>query len=344
MALALQLPERGLQLLQTGGPGRHRDRPQTRLHRRRPHLERPRPGAKRDAVPGKLNQVVFRADEEGTYTGQSSTLSGQAYAAMRTEVEVVSPPAYQAFINHQKSEVQAAQERVVGLIQNGKCHEPRPRPELVVDGFPRRRPRWMELATSADHKDVGRILVAGSLGFLFLAPLELLLMRLQLAIPENTFLDPETFNRILSLYGATSIFFFAIPLALGPLPLPRAAADWRPRHRPAAARAARQLPLGRRGDSPLPRLPLDPLRGRGQPAGAPLRARLPHQQRGRRLDHRHRIGDARLRPDRDRPGDHAARQGRPGMAWRRPPTSPGRPSAPGRRLDRAGPAAPSRRR
>ena len=40
-------------------------------------------------------------------------------------------------------------------------------------------------------------------------------MRLQLAIPENTFLTPVTFNRMLSLYGATAIFLFAIPLALG---------------------------------------------------------------------------------------------------------------------------------
>jgi cytochrome c oxidase subunit II len=49
--------------------------------------------AKADAVPGKTHAVVFRADEEGTYTGQAATLSGQAYAAMRTAVEVVSPQA-----------------------------------------------------------------------------------------------------------------------------------------------------------------------------------------------------------------------------------------------------------
>jgi len=90
-----------------------------------------------------------------------------------------------------------------------------PRPEIVVDGFPRRRPRWIELATSADHKDLGRILLCGSLGFLFVALIELLLMRLQLAIPENTFLSPVTFNRMLSDYGATAVFLFAIPLALG---------------------------------------------------------------------------------------------------------------------------------
>lgn len=91
----------------------------------------------------------------------------------------------------------------------------RPRPEVVVDGFPRRRPRWTELVTSADHKDVGKVMIGAALGFLFVALVEFLLMRLQLAIPENTLLDPVTFNRMLSLYGATAIFFFALPLALG---------------------------------------------------------------------------------------------------------------------------------
>lgn len=89
------------------------------------------------------------------------------------------------------------------------------RPELVVDGYPKRRPRWVELATSADHKDIGRVLIVGALGFLFLSLVEMLLMRLQLAIPENTFLTPVNFNRMLSQYGATAIFFFAIPLVMG---------------------------------------------------------------------------------------------------------------------------------
>ncbi len=75
---------------------------------------------KRDAVPGKTNHVVFSADEEGTYRGQSATLSGQAYAAMRTEVEVVSPDEYQAFIDEQKTAIQDAQDRVVGLIEDGE--------------------------------------------------------------------------------------------------------------------------------------------------------------------------------------------------------------------------------
>jgi cytochrome c oxidase subunit 2 len=74
---------------------------------------------KADAVPGKTNKVLFSADEEGSFMGDSATLSGQAYAAMRTEVEVVSPEEYEEFIEAQKEEIVAAQEKVVGQIENG---------------------------------------------------------------------------------------------------------------------------------------------------------------------------------------------------------------------------------
>ncbi|HWO84068.1 MAG TPA: cbb3-type cytochrome c oxidase subunit I [Solirubrobacterales bacterium] len=92
---------------------------------------------------------------------------------------------------------------------------PSPRPELVADGYSAARPRWAQLATSADHKDVGQILLTGALGFLFIALVELVLMRIQLLVPENTFLSPVGFNRMLSLYGASAIFFFALPLVFG---------------------------------------------------------------------------------------------------------------------------------
>lgn len=75
---------------------------------------------KADAVPGKTNRVLFTTDEEGAYEGDSATLSGQAYAAMRTEVDVVSPDEYEDFIETQKEDIDAAQERVVGLIENGE--------------------------------------------------------------------------------------------------------------------------------------------------------------------------------------------------------------------------------
>ncbi|MGD9735798.1 MAG: hypothetical protein AB7V58_09355 [Solirubrobacterales bacterium] len=75
---------------------------------------------KADAVPGKVHNVYFSADEEGDFTGNAATLSGQAYAQMRAEVEVVSPDEYDAFIKQQKDAIDSAQEHVVELLENGE--------------------------------------------------------------------------------------------------------------------------------------------------------------------------------------------------------------------------------
>ncbi|HVS99028.1 MAG TPA: hypothetical protein VHE08_00780 [Solirubrobacterales bacterium] len=63
-----------------------------------------------DAVPGKDVHVIFRADSEGEFSGQAATLSGQAYAPMRTMVEVVSPQRYEEFIVEQQKGIRSGQE------------------------------------------------------------------------------------------------------------------------------------------------------------------------------------------------------------------------------------------
>jgi heme/copper-type cytochrome/quinol oxidase subunit 2/cytochrome c553 len=65
---------------------------------------------KTDAVPGKVTHLYFRADAEGEFFGQSSTLSGQAYAPMRTNVEVVTPERFEEFIVEQQKGIKAGQE------------------------------------------------------------------------------------------------------------------------------------------------------------------------------------------------------------------------------------------
>jgi heme/copper-type cytochrome/quinol oxidase subunit 2/mono/diheme cytochrome c family protein len=65
---------------------------------------------KTDAVPGKVTHLYFRADAEGEFFGDSSTLSGQAYAPMRTNVEVVSPERFEEFIVEQQKGIKAGQE------------------------------------------------------------------------------------------------------------------------------------------------------------------------------------------------------------------------------------------
>ena len=92
---------------------------------------------------------------------------------------------------------------------------PPTRPEISSEGPKSRPARWIELGTSADHKDISRILMTSAFGAIFIAALELLLMRVQLSVPSNVFLKGVTFDRLLSLYGETAIFLVALPLAIG---------------------------------------------------------------------------------------------------------------------------------
>ena len=65
---------------------------------------------KAEAVPGKVTHLYFRADAEGVFTGQSATFSGQAYAPMRTIVEVVTPERFEEFIVEQQKGIKKGQE------------------------------------------------------------------------------------------------------------------------------------------------------------------------------------------------------------------------------------------
>jgi cytochrome c oxidase subunit II len=65
---------------------------------------------KTEAVPGKNTDLYFRADAEGYFFGQASTLSGQSYAPMRTIVEVVTPERFEEFIAEQGKDIKKAQQ------------------------------------------------------------------------------------------------------------------------------------------------------------------------------------------------------------------------------------------
>jgi heme/copper-type cytochrome/quinol oxidase subunit 1 len=89
------------------------------------------------------------------------------------------------------------------------------RPELVTESVARRRPAWIERATSSDHKSVGVMYIGAALTFGLAALTALVVMRVQLMVPENTTTDPEIFNRVMSSFAVTGVVLFAIPLALG---------------------------------------------------------------------------------------------------------------------------------
>jgi len=56
-----------------------------------------------DAVPGRLNETWFRAEEEGVYYGQCSEICGVKHSFMPIAVEVVSRPAFDAWVDGQRA-------------------------------------------------------------------------------------------------------------------------------------------------------------------------------------------------------------------------------------------------
>ena len=61
-------------------------------------------GAKVDAVPGKLNEIWFKATKEGLYYGQCSELCGIRHGFMPIMVDVVSEAEYEAWLERAKVE------------------------------------------------------------------------------------------------------------------------------------------------------------------------------------------------------------------------------------------------
>ncbi|PYE84994.1 cytochrome c oxidase subunit II [Pseudoroseicyclus aestuarii] len=61
-------------------------------------------GVKQDAVPGRLAQLWFQADEEGVYFGQCSELCGVNHAYMPITVKVVSPEVYEEWLAYAREE------------------------------------------------------------------------------------------------------------------------------------------------------------------------------------------------------------------------------------------------
>ena len=64
-------------------------------------------GVKQDAVPGRIAQLWFEAEQEGVYFGQCSELCGKDHAYMPITVKVVSPEVYEQWLAGAKEEFPA---------------------------------------------------------------------------------------------------------------------------------------------------------------------------------------------------------------------------------------------
>src|SRR3954447_19433971 len=90
-----------------------------------------------------------------------------------------------------------------------------PQPEISLRGFPERRARWIDWVTTTDHKKIGILYLFTTAFFFLVGGVEALLMRIQLGAPDNTFLDPTTYNALFTMHGTTMIFWVVVPIAAG---------------------------------------------------------------------------------------------------------------------------------
>jgi cytochrome c oxidase subunit I len=68
---------------------------------------------------------------------------------------------------------------------------------------------------TVDHKRLGILYVVYSILFLLVGGAEAICIRIQLAKPDNRFLDPAVFNRFFTMHGTTMVFLVGMPILFG---------------------------------------------------------------------------------------------------------------------------------
>ena len=88
-------------------------------------------------------------------------------------------------------------------------------PQVAARSVERERTGWTSWVTTTDHKRIGIMYLVLTFVFFMLGGTEALLIRLQLSQADNTLLDPETYNQLITMHGTTMVFLFVVPVMAG---------------------------------------------------------------------------------------------------------------------------------
>jgi cytochrome c oxidase subunit 1/cytochrome c oxidase subunit I+III len=81
---------------------------------------------------------------------------------------------------------------------------------------PEQREHWkMAWLSTVDHKRIGILYLVTALVFFIVGGVEAIFIRLQLAVPNNTLIPPDTYNMLFTMHGTTMIFLVAMPAVFG---------------------------------------------------------------------------------------------------------------------------------
>ncbi|HWE58582.1 MAG TPA: cytochrome c oxidase subunit I [Solirubrobacteraceae bacterium] len=96
-------------------------------------------------------------------------------------------------------------------------HALRPVPQILAHEVqqPRKTRQWLDWVLTTDHKKIGIMYLVLTFVFFILGGVEALLMRSQLAVPNNTLISGEHYNELLTMHGTTMIFLFVVPVMAG---------------------------------------------------------------------------------------------------------------------------------
>jgi cytochrome c oxidase subunit 1 len=88
-------------------------------------------------------------------------------------------------------------------------------PEVVMHGLKERPTGWLSWLTTTDHKRIGILYLFATFMFFIIGGVEALVMRLQLVQPNNSLVNPETYNSLVTMHGTTMVFLFIVPVLAG---------------------------------------------------------------------------------------------------------------------------------
>src|SRR5207244_493960 len=80
----------------------------------------------------------------------------------------------------------------------------RPRSSGLVD--------WL---TTTDHKKIGLLYLGTAFGFFLVGGLLAVLIRAQLAEPDNHLLSESTYNQVFTMHGSVMVYLFSVPMGMG---------------------------------------------------------------------------------------------------------------------------------
>jgi cytochrome c oxidase subunit I+III len=97
---------------------------------------------------------------------------------------------------------------------NAALPNPVPRPPEELDALRRiwAIPRGWRLLTEYNNTVIGGFYVATAFLFFVLAGVLALVMRVQLAVPENALVGPTLYNQLFTMHGTVMMFLFAVPV------------------------------------------------------------------------------------------------------------------------------------